>query len=227
MKTELLAILLFLSLGAAAQPGQKHSIRSNEILIQKISNLEDMIYDLHQQLNATNSQATFTSWRSPIKNLDIGIGVGMQTFNHRPYTYFTNESGRIQKIQGPTGFSPVLNAVLSHPLTKESGLLVNVPIIELSRDVSSSMSLLNKKYVLGLGYEYRFPGLAVYMAINVASFPIVIEEVVQYKVFDQEPYTTIDISDLPKQSRYTYGFSFGMNIPIWSSREKPSLHARI
>ncbi|MFY0644433.1 MAG: hypothetical protein JXR19_08185 [Bacteroidia bacterium] len=227
MKTELLTILLFLAVGAAAQPGQKHSVRSNDLLLQKISNLEDMIYDLHRQLNSTNTHASFTSWRSPVKNLDIGIGIGMQTFNSRPYTYYANESGRLQKFQGPTGFSPVLSAVLAHPLTKESGIVINVPLLELSRDVASSMSLLSKRYVLGLGYEYRFPAAAVFVAVNVASFPVVIEEVVQYKFFDQEPYTTIDIADLPKQTNYTYGFGFGVSIPIWSSRAKPLITSKI
>ena len=96
--------------------------------------------------------------------------------------------------------------------------MVSFPLLEVSQGDATNIGLFTGRYALGLGYEYRLSGASVYASLNFASFPVVIEDIVEHKIFVQEPFTTIDIGPLPTYTAYTIGFGFGVSIPLLTSR---------
>ena len=145
-----------------------------------------------------------------LNHIQLGLSFGFNYYSNAPKGYYIQADSTIGIFGKTKGYSGMLSALFGYKISPKHSILVNIPLGDLSGNASQSIGVFNKKIAGGLGYGYNIRNLAIIGVINMFPYEELAYEVVSEKKQEGEPYTIIDITNLPKQSKVSPSITVGI-----------------
>ncbi|MBT8327362.1 MAG: hypothetical protein KJP21_06540 [Bacteroidia bacterium] len=204
MRLHQIYILLFGLLFYNISFGQNTSVERDTLEVE----INRMVQELHVRLEELEEKED--SKGLAFNNMQLGLSFGFNYYTNAPKGYFIQADSSIGIFGESKGYSGMLSALLGYKISKKHSILVNIPLGDLSGNASQAIGVFNKKIAGGLGYGYNIQNLSIIGVINMFPYEELAYDVVSDKKYEGEPYTILDISDLPKQSKVSPSLTVGI-----------------
>lgn len=177
-----------------------------------LQNLENDNNDKEKKINGLNKKlAKYT------KGVKVGLSFGFNYFWNGQESYYVKEDSTLGSY-GPTkGIAFMISGIVSYRFHEKHSLVFNIPLGDLGNSTGTPTGLFNKQVSGGLGYGYHFNNASVIFVVNISQFQKVETNLLRNKKFDAEPYSTVDISDLPTVKAYSPSLTIGISYNIFNA----------
>ncbi len=215
-------MLAFLWAPAVAQDAQpKSQLRTSDPLVQRIANLEELVYKLNKTLELSLGSENVNPQIPGFKpSFELALGAGFHLFNSSPPQYIINSDSQLLVYGGMGGITSMINGVIAYRITPLSGVFMNIPLIELSAKRQNSFGLFSGSFMIGFGYIRHLDAISFYGSVNIQPYQLIIEDYILNNKIEQAPYTPLDISTLPTYTAYSHSLSLGVAFKLWGSQNQ-------
>ena len=166
----------------------------------------DELYIRIEELENEQAEQNGFSFR----NVQLGLSFGFNYYTNGPRGYYIQEDSSIGIYGKSRGYSGMLSALIGYKVSDKHSILVNVPLGDLSGNPNQTIGIFNKKIAGGLGYGYNIQNICIIGVVNMFPYEELAYDVVSNQKQTGEPYTIIDISEKPKESKVSPSVTVGI-----------------